>query len=32
MDYNARATKLETLSRDELKRADKILKLKGYGN
>ncbi len=32
MDYNARATKLETLSRDELKRAAKILKLKGYGN
>ena len=32
MDYNARATKLETLSREDLKRAAKILKLKGYGN
>ena len=32
MDYNSRATKLETLSREELKRAAKILKLKGYGN
>ena len=32
MDYKARATKLETLSRDELKRAAKVLKLKGYGN
>tara|TARA_R110000803_G_scaffold180443_2_gene242869 strand:- start:1202 stop:1699 length:498 start_codon:yes stop_codon:yes gene_type:complete len=32
MDYNSRATKLETLSREDLKRAAKILKLKGYGN
>jgi len=32
MDYKARATKLETLSREELKRAAKVLKLKGYGN
>jgi len=32
MDYNARATKLETLSREDLKRAAKVLKLKGYGN
>ena len=32
MDYKAASTKLETLSRDQLKRAAKILKLKGYGN
>tara|TARA_R110002020_G_scaffold296463_2_gene512054 strand:+ start:1550 stop:2047 length:498 start_codon:yes stop_codon:yes gene_type:complete len=32
MDYKARATKLETLSREDLKRAAKVLKLKGYGN
>ena len=32
MDYKARATKLETLSREQLKRAAKDLKLKGYGN
>tara|TARA_Y100000004_G_scaffold150852_1_gene173301 strand:- start:261 stop:758 length:498 start_codon:yes stop_codon:yes gene_type:complete len=32
MDYKAKATKLETLSREDLKRAAKILKLKGYGN
>ena len=32
MDYNARATKLETLSREDLKRAAKVLKLKGFGN
>jgi len=32
MDYNSRATKLETLSREDLKRAAKILKLKGFGN
>ena len=32
MDYNARATKLETLSREDLKRAAKVLKIKGYGN
>jgi len=32
MDYNARATKLETLSRNDLKRAAKVLKIKGFGN
>ena len=32
MDYQARATKLETLSREQLKRAAKVLKLKGYSN
>ena len=32
MDYNSRATKLETLSREDLKRAAKILKLKGFSN
>ena len=32
MDYNSRATKLETLSREDLKRAAKVLKLKGFGN
>jgi len=32
MDYNARATKLETLSRTDLKRAAKVLKIKGFGN
>ena len=32
MDYKARATKLETLSREQLKRAAKVLKLKGYSN
>ena len=32
MDYNARATQLQALSRLDLKRAAKILKLKGYGN
>jgi len=32
MDYNARATKLETLSRNDLKRAEKVLKIKGFGN
>ena len=32
MDYKARATKLETLSREDLKRAAKVLKIKGYGN
>ncbi len=32
MDYNSRATKLETLSRNDLKRAAKVLKIKGFGN
>ena len=32
MDYNARATKLEALSRNDLLRAAKILKLKGFSN
>ena len=32
MDYNSRATKLETLSRNDLLRAAKILKIKGFSN
>tara|TARA_R110002020_G_scaffold100898_2_gene238236 strand:+ start:11264 stop:11698 length:435 start_codon:yes stop_codon:yes gene_type:complete len=32
MDFKADAVKLQTLSREQLKRAAKVLKLKGYSN
>ena len=32
MDFKSNAVKLQTLSREELKRGAKVLKLKGYTN